>query len=402
MNQKAVRSGKSYWRVTGSEPIQCAPLHDAVQCDVAIIGAGITGGLIAEELSRDGMNVVVVDHGAVGLGSTAGSTGLLQYEVDKPLHELITLVGEAAAVAAYREGLDAIDRLEKLCGDLKASHEFARRSSLYLASSLADVTDLRDEYECRRHFGFDVEWIDEALLTEGWGWRAPAALLSRGDAETNPYNLTQGLFRKALDQGARGFGETRVTALREAPARVILETLDGEVSAKSVVIATGYFARPFVDESQVSLKTTYAVVGQTSVPQEIWSDKCLIWETARPYFYARQTSEGTAMIGGEDTDFSRDHADEEQLAVKAHELSRRFSQLLPDATFTPDCIWGGTFAETKDGLPLIGRIPGYEHVFGALGYGGNGITFSTIAARLIRDLILGIANESGAKYRFER
>jgi glycine/D-amino acid oxidase-like deaminating enzyme len=40
-------------------------------------------------------------------------------------------------------------------------------------------------------------------------------------------------------------------------------------------------------------------------------------------------------------------------------------------------------------LPLIGPVPGAKNVYAAFGYGGNGITFSFLAARLIGDLIAG-------------
>jgi hypothetical protein len=61
----------------------------------------------------------------------------------------------------------------------------------------------------------------------------------------------------------------------------------------------------------------------------------------------------------------------------------------------------GGFAE-PGGLPFIGRPPGSDQVYMALGYGGNGITFSTIAARLITDLIVGRANADEAVFRFDR
>ena len=403
MNQKDVRSGTSFWRVTGSDPVTCPPLQESTHCDVAIIGGGITGALISETLSRLGMNVVILDQGEMGLGSTAGSTGLLQYEVDTPLVELITKVGEPAAVSAYRQGVRAVVELESLAGELGLQTQFSRRSTLCLASSAAEIPDLRQEFECRRHFGFDVQWLEESLLFEGWGLRAPAALRSEGDGEVNPYQLTQALIRRALAQGARAFGETRVSDLHEGPMHVVVRTSKGEVIANSVVIATGYFASSFLSENDVTLKTTYATVGQQPVPDQIWSDKCLIWETARPYFYARQTGAGTAMIGGEDTPYADDHADEHLLAEKARRLSRQFEKLFPRTQFSPECVWAGTFAETKDGLPFIGRPPGRERVYAALGYGGNGITFSTIAARLLGDSLMGRAeNEEAAPYRFGR
>ena len=51
--------------------------------------------------------------------------------------------------------------------------------------------------------------------------------------------------------------------------------------------------------------------------------------------------------------------------------------------------WAGTFDTTRDGLPLIGPVPGKHGIFAAYGYGGNGITFSYLAAQLIGGLIAG-------------
>ena len=41
---------------------------------------------------------------------------------------------------------------------------------------------------------------------------------------------------------------------------------------------------------------------------------------------------------------------------------------------------------------LIGPVPGHRHLFAAYGYGGNGITFSFLAAELLGDLIAGRAS----------
>ena len=51
--------------------------------------------------------------------------------------------------------------------------------------------------------------------------------------------------------------------------------------------------------------------------------------------------------------------------------------------------WGGAFVETADGLPIIDRISGSDHVFVSLGYGGNGITFSLIAAQALTARLTG-------------
>ena len=57
----------------------------AVRCDALVVGAGITGALIAHSLSEVGLRVCVIDKREVGWGSTAASTALLQYEIDTEL-----------------------------------------------------------------------------------------------------------------------------------------------------------------------------------------------------------------------------------------------------------------------------------------------------------------------------
>jgi glycine/D-amino acid oxidase-like deaminating enzyme len=108
------------------------------------------------------------------------------------------------------------------------------------------------------------------------------------------------------------------------------------------------------------------------------------------------------LIGGEDTDGPFDHENRNLTEQKVKLLEHRFSTMFPGVAFKPAYIWAGTFAETKDGLPYIGRLPGRRHVYCALGYGGNGITFSMIAARLLTDLILQRPNEDAPVFRFER
>ena len=71
-------------------------------------------------------------------------------------------------------------------------------------------------------------------------------------------------------------------------------------------------------------------------------------------------------------------------------------------TLDVDFAWAGTFGETVDGLPYIGAHPEWPCCQFALGYGGNGITFSALAAGIVRDAILGRANPHADLFRFDR
>jgi|SRR5882757_2885009 len=77
------------------------------------------------------------------------------------------------------------------------------------------------------------------------------------------------------------------------------------------------------------------------------------------------------------------------IADKSRQLVKRLVALWPHAETEIEYRWAGTFDTTRDGLPLIGPVPRAKGVYAAYGYGGNGITFSYLAAQLIGDLIAG-------------
>ncbi len=127
-----------------------------------------------------------------------------------------------------------------------------------------------------------------------------------------------------------------------------------------------------------------------------------MWETARPYLYARLTGDDRVMLGGEDEPFAEGHADPAMMTGKTERLLERFRGLFPDLDLEIAYQWAGTFTTTHDGLPRIGTLPEHPHAWLALGYGGNGITFSMIAAHLIRDAWLGVDHPDARLFSFDR
>jgi len=107
------------------------------------------------------------------------------------------------------------------------------------------------------------------------------------------------------------------------------------------------------------------------------------------------------MIGGEDEPFTDAASRDELIPAKAAVLVKKFRDIFKthiDVAFT----WAGVFGETKDGLPYIGPHQEFPRGLFALGYGGNGITFSLIAAEIIRDLLRGRPNSDVGIFTFDR
>src|SRR6476620_11260484 len=109
-----LKSGYPLWPVVDGLIATYPHLDGDARCDVVVLGAGISGALVAFHLAEAGFDVMVLDRRDVGWGSTAASTAILQYEIDVPLTELAGLVGVEHAVRAYVACRDAIGKLGTL------------------------------------------------------------------------------------------------------------------------------------------------------------------------------------------------------------------------------------------------------------------------------------------------
>ena len=197
-------------------PATYPPLDRNQRCEVAVIGAGITGALVAWHLAQAGIETVVLDRRDVAHGSTSGSTSLLQYEIDVPLHQLQQMLGHSRADQAYHGCLRAIHDLARLVKKIKNPCGFEYKGSLLLASERSHLVRLRREYDARLAAGFKVEWWSRDRLARASSLLHPAAILSHpGEAaQVDAYALTHGLLAAAARRGTKIYDQTEVTRRR--------------------------------------------------------------------------------------------------------------------------------------------------------------------------------------------
>jgi glycine/D-amino acid oxidase-like deaminating enzyme len=184
----------------------------------------------------------------------------------------------------------------------------------------------------------------------------------------------------------------------------VLTTDEGfRIKAKKVVFATGYETAQFLKRKVVKLKSTYAIVSEPIQEFVGWGyDRCVIWETARPYFYLRTTRDGRMMMGGEDEDFVNPTRRDRLIAGKARALLRKAKKMFPHIDIEIAYAWAGTFGETEDSLPYIGEVEEFPNAYFALCYGADGTNFALMAAEIIRDLYLQKPNPDAELFRFDR
>lgn len=384
-----LKSGYPWWAVKNGLMHAFPPLAAPHRCDVAVIGGGITGALIADELASHGHDVAVLEQRDIGWGSTAASTALLQYEIDTHLVDLAKRYGEADAALAYRACADAISLLQAKAGEVR-DVDFATNTSLYYASRKRDARALRAEFELRQRHGFDIQWLAPGDIHARYGFKAPAALLSALAAQVDPYRFAYRLLMRLHKRGAAVFDRTTIKHIRPQPRHVDLVTPGGlVVRAKHVVVAAGYASQGWLKQRVARNRSSYACITDPIGIEALGPlADTLVWESARPYLYLRSTRDARLVIGGEDDAVDIPAKRDARVQKKARTLIKKTQALFPQVPLQSAFSWAGTFAETQDDLPFFG--PHAQHgprVHFAMAYGGNGITYSMIGAGLLRALI---------------
>ena len=397
-------AGKTYWTAANQPPPRYPRLRRDVRCDVVVIGAGITGALVSHQLALAGLKVVVLDKRPPGTGSTSASTALLLYETDTLMADLGRWHGKKNAARAYQLGRQAIRELGHIARTYAPRGGFHPKKALYVASDRAGLTQLKQEYRLRRAAGLPAAMLDRRDVEEQFGLHFPGAIYAPGSGQVDAMRLTQALLAHHVRRrDVNVFQGTRVVRVHSSADEVRLQTANHHtLRARHVIVATGYEAAPFLEPGLVKLHSSYVIASRPQAAKTLWKDNCLIWETARPYFYLRTTEDRRILMGGEDEPFADPARRDAKLPAKTAKLLRRFRQLFPAIPFEVDFAWAGTFGESPDGLPYIGAKTGSPRVLYALGYGGNGITFSQIAATLLTRICQGKKTRDTRLFRFDR
>ncbi len=378
---------RSYWKAT-HPPIVTAPMPGDLETDVCIVGAGIAGMSVAYELAAEGRRVVVLDDNAVGGGETGQTTAHLASSQDDGYGWLAKIHGQDKAGLVYASHAAAIDRIEAIAAAEQIACDFERLDG-YLVLAEGDEDHTLDEaLRGAQRAGFPgVERVAQAP-----GWNSGPAVRFPRQGQFHPLRYLAGLLEALRRRGGRVFTGTRAHAIHGGDrARVVTDS--GTVTARALVVATNTPVndRLRIHSKQAPYRSFVIALRHPRSPRALW------WDTGDPYHYVRLHPDGdqdVLIAGGEDHKTGHEDDAEARYAALETWTRSRFAK-------AGEVIhrWSGQVMEPFDGLGFIGRNPlDSDNVYIATGDSGQGMTHGAIAGMLIRDLILGRANDWEAVY----
>lgn len=366
---------------------QFEKLNKNEECDVCIVGAGITGLTAAYMLLKSGKSVIVADDGSIGGGESSRTTAHITNVIDNRYNVIESLHGEEVMKLAGESQTAAINLIEKIITENNIDCDFIRLPGYLIFADDDNPAEIDKEYNACLRAGINVNILNSTPLP---GFVNSKCLQFPDQAEFHMVKYLSGLATAITSIGGKIYTGTHIKKISDGlPASA--ETRDKlKISASDIIIATN---SPISDYLAIHTKQianrTYVIginVPHDSVP------KGLYWDTEDPYHYIRtyrEKDKDILIVGGEDHKTGQ----EDDPKSKFNNLYSWATGKFPMAENIA-YKWSGQVIEPFDGLSFIGKDPeNAEHVYIATGDSGMGITHASYAAIILDDLISGRNNK---------
>lgn len=346
--------------------------------DVAIIGGGMAGILIAKMLKQRGLDVVVLEARTVASGQTCNTTAKITSQHGLKYDSLIQNFGEKLAWQYAQANETAILEYHRMVEEEQIDCGF-QECPAYLYS-LLESEPLQREAEAAKRLGIQAVYTEQTALP----FAVKGAVRFDHQAQFHPLAFLSGIIHDLTI-----YEHTRVTSV-EADRAI---TDRGTVKADKIVFATHY---PFLNQPgyyflRMHQERSYVLALKDAVELDgmyIGIDEKEGWSL--------RNENGLLLFGG-----GGHRTGENRAGGQYRALRNKAKELWPQAVEVAH--WSAQDCMPLDGVPYIGCFSDpTPNWYVATGFQKWGMTSSMTAAMIIADLIMGVENPYAAVFSPQR
>ncbi|HKP31860.1 MAG TPA: FAD-dependent oxidoreductase [Chitinophagaceae bacterium] len=357
-------------------PSPATPIPQEI-VDILIVGGGITGITTALLLQKAGKKCIVAEANTLCFGTTGGTTAHLNTVLDHPYNEIKSKFGEKAAQTVAEAAKEALDLIRKNVAEYKIDCEFEEQDGYMFSQDEKQTKELISILEATNNAGITMQYIDSIPVPIEF----EKAVMFPGQAKFHPAKYVYGLAKAFEQAGGIILQGCRVTKVEENDNIEAL-TRYGKIRAKEMIWATHIPPGVNLLHFRCAPYRSYAMA--VKLQDENYPEG-LAYDMYDPYHYYRtQVVDGEKYLiaGGEDHKTA--HEENTNMCFDKLESYLKKHFKISEVSYR----WSSQYFEPTDGLAYIGHLPGHpEKVYVATGFGGNGMTFGTISAITLSDMI---------------
>jgi len=347
------------------------------ELDDLVVGAGLTGLMIALLLARAGRRVAVLEGRYVGAVTTGRTTAKISVLQGTKLSQVRSTHGDRVGRAYAGANLEGLAWLLRFCEEHGVAYQ--RRDAVTFASDESELRTVRDEHDAALALGLDVEWRDDL----GVPFPAVGGVALPGQAQLDPVELLHALADQVVAHGGTVHERQHVRRVGRGHRPSVTVDSGRTLHAEHVVLATG---TPIADRglvfAQVEAKRSYLLAYRgVEAPKGMYISAGSSTRSLRDV----PDDEGPRfLVGGSGHTVGRTRSEVGHL----DELRAWTSQHFPGAVESH--AWSAQDYGSFSGLPIVGRLPlSSGRVFAATGYDKWGMTNGVAAALDLAAEILG-------------
>jgi glycine/D-amino acid oxidase-like deaminating enzyme/nitrite reductase/ring-hydroxylating ferredoxin subunit len=354
-----------------------------LSADVAVVGGGITGITAAYLLAQRGKSVVVLEAMSIGKGATGNSTGNLYATVgNQGLQSIRSKFGDETLRSVVAARAAAVDLIEKQVNELGIDCDFRRVTWNLFTETEQNGSYIAGEKDAARQAGLTV--TEKSFFP----FDARLGFNLEDQAQFNPYLYVTGLAEKTNGDNSRIFEYTKVTGIEEKEDSLVVHTAGGTVTASSVIMATHTPIGVYNVHFLLGAYREYAVAATLNGD---YPPDGIYWNLQQTEHYSLRTYESAKgkvlMLLGETHKVGQKENNAECFEQLEAFLRGRFD------VETVKYRWAAQQYRPADDLPYIGRTSGRSGIYIATGFSADGLTYGTLAAMILTDLITGADNK---------